>query len=124
MALDALGFAAAARVVAGGARSLGLVAPSFRTPPKVAGPPRTLRRSGDGSVTVAVALRSRPWSAVLADLIEGVVAANGIEGVAAAGCRDELWRRLEAASIAGVARPASGAAPTLPPRETVTPRAA
>jgi hypothetical protein len=34
---------------------------------------------------------------VLADLVEGVVVANGITGPAADGCRTALWAALEGA---------------------------
>jgi hypothetical protein len=38
---------------------------------------RSIRR-WDGGATIAVVVRGRPWPAVQADLIEGVVAANGL----------------------------------------------
>ena len=73
---------------------MGWVAPSFRSPPGVAGAQRTLRRRPDGSYVVAVALRDRPWPAVVADMIEGVVIANGLRGLAAERCREVLWLAL------------------------------
>jgi hypothetical protein len=86
-------FTAAARALAGAARSLGLVAPGFRSPPRVVGTDRTLR-TGGGRVTVAVRVRGRPWIPVLADMVEGVVAANHLSGPAAARAREALWHAV------------------------------
>ena len=46
-----------------------------------------------GVPTVAVLLKGRPWSAVVADMIEGVVAANGLQGAKADRARAALWSR-------------------------------
>jgi len=86
-----LRFASVARTLGEAARAGGWQAPGFRSPPRLAGARRTVRRHGAGGATVAVLLRERPWSAVLADMIEGVVVANGLEGPEAARCRDALW---------------------------------
>ena len=83
-------FARAARALAGEARRLGLVPPSFRCPPRLSGVNRTLRRR-DSSVVVAVRLRGRPWVAVLGDLVEGIVVANGLAGAEADRIRAALW---------------------------------
>jgi hypothetical protein len=56
---------------------------------------------------VAVVVRGRPWPAVLADLVEGVVAANGLHGPAADAARSVLWEALAADDPAGVATPLS-----------------
>ena len=48
---------------------------------------------------VAVAVEGRPFPAVLADLIEGVVVINGLEAEAAAGLRDSLWRAVEGLDV-------------------------
>jgi hypothetical protein len=47
-------------------------------------------------------LRGRPWPAVLADLVEGVVAANRLSGPAADQARAALWAAVggEAAAAA------------------------
>ncbi len=45
--------------------------------------------------TVAVALKGRPWSAVVADMIEGVVAANGLQGARADRARAALWLAVD-----------------------------
>jgi hypothetical protein len=83
-------FAHAARTLAHEARSRGLLAPSFRCPPRVVGADRTLRRRPGGAV-VAVRLRGRPWPAVLADMIEGVIVANGLSPPLATRVRTDLW---------------------------------
>lgn len=84
-------FAAAARAVCDEARRLGLaVIPSFRSPPRVPGVDRTIR-SRAGWSTVAVAIRGRPMVAVVADLIEGVVVANGLSPREAVRARGAMW---------------------------------
>lgn len=83
-------FAAAARMIARVARRRGLVGPSFRCPPRLVGVDRTIRRRGDGAV-VSVRVRGRPWPAVLADMIEGVVVANGLAPPQSDRLRTELW---------------------------------
>jgi hypothetical protein len=42
-----------------------------------------------------VLLWGRPWAAVLADMIEGVIAANRLQGVAADRSRRQLWAALD-----------------------------
>jgi hypothetical protein len=87
-------FAQVARALAMRARAEGLEAPSFRSPPGVRGEARTLRRRSDGTATVAVETRGRPWPAVLADMVEGVLVANGLAGPAAARPRAALWQAV------------------------------
>jgi len=89
-----LRFVSVARVLAGEARAEGLRAPVFRSPPRLVGVGRSISRRRDGSCTVSVALRGRPWAAVLADMVEGVVVANRLRGVDADRCRARLWARL------------------------------
>jgi hypothetical protein len=96
MEATSLRFAAAARALADEARALQLVVPGFRSPPRDAGVDRTIGRGrGGGQPVVSVRVRGRPWSAVLADLIEGVVVANGLAGVEAGACRSGLWEAAE-----------------------------
>lgn len=95
MEATSLRFAAAVRGFGREARSQGLVLPGFRSPPRVPGADRTVRWRSDGSAIVAVRLRDRPWPAVLGDMIEGVVVANGLQGQAAARCRRGLWAQVE-----------------------------
>lgn len=94
MEATSLRFAYAARVLSRVARERALQPPSFRSPPSIAGVQRTLRRRGDAA-TVAVRLRGRPWPAVLADMIEGVVVVNRLHGVEADALRSALWAAVE-----------------------------
>ena len=59
---------------------------------------RSLRRRG-GSATVSVRLRHRPWAAVLADMIDGVIVANRLSGAAADTVRTALWQAVEGAAV-------------------------
>jgi len=101
MESPSLRFAAAVRTLGETARAHGLTMPTFRSPPGLAEVDRSIRRHGH-AVTVSVQLRDRPWAAVLADMIEGVVVANGLGEVEAARVRAVLW--------AGVAEPVDTAA--------------
>lgn len=83
-------FASAARSLTGEARRRGLIGPSFRCPPRLVGVDRSIRRRGDGAI-VSVRLRGRPWPAVLADMIEGVVVANGLTAPQSDRLRADLW---------------------------------
>lgn len=90
-----LAFAEAARLLGMAVRGQELVMPSFRSPPREVGRRRTLSRHDDGSVTVLVMVRNRVWEAVLADMIEGIVATNQMDGIDAEALRDHLWEALE-----------------------------
>jgi hypothetical protein len=90
-----LRFAETARLLGDAARRGGLVVPSFRSPPRMLGRDRTIRRRADGSVSVAVALSGRPFVAVVADMVEGTVAANRLPAGEADRVRRELWMALE-----------------------------
>ncbi len=81
----------AARVLAGAAVSIGLAAPGFRCPPRLPGADRSLRRRIDGSAIVAVRVRGRPGAAVIADMVEGVIASNRLGEQEAAVARRALW---------------------------------
>jgi len=89
----AVEFAQAARVLGREARHRGLVVPGFRSPPRIIGVQRTLRRHAGGAV-VAVQVRGRPWFAVVADMIEGVVVANQLQAPNGDRLRTELWEAL------------------------------
>jgi len=54
---------------------------------------------------VSVRVRDRPWPAVLADMVEGVVVANGLVAPEADRARSALWE-----SVAGSVTPAADAA--------------
>ena len=87
-------FAQAVQTIAGAARASGLIVPSFRSPPRLIGVLRSIKR-WDGVATIAVVVRGRPWPAVQADLIEGVVTSNGVLPPDSDRARAELWLALE-----------------------------
>lgn|GEM_PF-1764510 len=90
-------FVLTVRALAMTARSLGLTAPSFQSPPRSDELDRSIQRTPSGDCVVAVRVRGRPFGAVVADAIEGIVVSNEL-GVDAAGpVRDELWREAETA---------------------------
>lgn len=91
---SSLRFARAVQALAQSARSLGLVVPGFRSPPRLVGVQRSIKRWPGGS-TVAVVVRGRPWAAVQADLVEGIVAANELSSPASDRARAQLWLALE-----------------------------
>jgi hypothetical protein len=95
MTATSLRFASAARTLGVAARERGLEVPGFRSPPRLAGAERTLRRRGDGGSVVAIVLRGRPWVAVLGDMIEGVIVTNRLGGGDATRARTALWSALE-----------------------------
>ena len=99
MTASTVEFASAARNLTREARRRGLVGPTFRCPPRLVGVDRTIRRHDDGAI-VSVRLRGRPWAAVLADMIEGVVVVNSLGGRAADELRHALWSTLEPDSVA------------------------
>jgi hypothetical protein len=92
-----LRFADTARRLCDDARRGGLLVPTFRSPPRVLGRDRTLRRRPDGSVAVAVRLSGRPFAAVVADMVEGIIVANCLAEPAAGDWRRRLWNAVEAA---------------------------
>ncbi|HEX5365352.1 MAG TPA: hypothetical protein VFW63_01650 [Acidimicrobiales bacterium] len=97
MAPTSLRFARLARSLAESARAQGLRAPTFRSPPRLPRVTRSIVRRGP-QVVVAVALRDRPWPAVVADMVEGVIAANRLDGVPADHARARLWQAAEEAT--------------------------
>lgn len=98
-------FASAARTLTSEARRQGLLGPSFRCPPRLVGVDRSIRRRGD-QVIVAVRMRGRPWVAVLADMIEGVIAANRLSPPDSDRLRAELWVACGVEVASPSARPA------------------
>ena len=109
-------FAESARVLTEATRAVGLGAPGFRCPPRHPDLDRCLRGRGDHAV-VSVRLRDRPWGAVVADMVEGVVVANELDGVAAGRLRAALWAALDSAGLATPESAAAAAvrAPARPP---------
>jgi hypothetical protein len=75
-----LRFAAAVRALGLEARRAALRMPAFRSPPRLEGVARSVRRRADGNITIAVVVRDRPWASVLADMVEGIVVANHLHG--------------------------------------------
>ena len=121
-------FALAARLLSEAARSHGLRASGFRSPPRLVGADRTLR-ARPGGTTIAVRVRGRPWLPVLSDMVEGVVAANRLAGPAAARAREALWTAVVAEVRGGsatAAEDAGGAGPNTDagPNGEVRPRPA
>ena len=98
-------FTEAALVLAGRAMDLGLAAPGFRSPPRVVGVDRTVRRSrtGTGGV-VAVRIADRPMTAVIGDMIEGVIVVNRLAPPEADRVRTILWRSMLAFTAQAVGR--------------------
>jgi hypothetical protein len=88
-------FASAARALTREARRRGLVGPSFRCPPRLVGVDRSIRRRPDGAV-VSIRLKGRPRTAVIADMIEGVVVANALRPPQSDRLRTELWTAISA----------------------------
>jgi hypothetical protein len=91
---SSLRFARAVQALAQATRALGLLVPGFRSPPRLVGVQRSIKR-WPGGATVAVVVRGRPWPAVQADLVEGIVAANDLRSPASDRVRAELWLALE-----------------------------
>ena len=94
MGMTSLAFAAAARSLGRAARLRGLVVPVFASPPARADLDRSIRRR-NGAPLVAVRLRGRPCSAVLADMIEGIVVASYLSGSRADVVRAALWLAVD-----------------------------
>jgi hypothetical protein len=91
---SSLRFARAVQALAAAARAHGLTVPGFRSPPRLVGVQRSIKR-WPGGATVAVVVRGRPWAAVQADLIEGIIAANVLSAPASDRARADLWQALQ-----------------------------
>jgi hypothetical protein len=91
--LPALRFADTARRLGAAAHEAGLRVPAFRSPPRVPGADRTIRRHPAGAV-VSVRLRGRPFPEVVADMVDGVLAANRVPAADAARLRARLEQAL------------------------------
>ena len=94
-----LRFAEAAQTLGRSARHHGLRVPTFRSPPRIEDVRRSIRWGGDTS-TISVVLRDRPWSAVLSDMIEGVLVANRLGRGRADIVRASLWTAVEDQAMA------------------------
>lgn len=104
-------FARTVQALGVAARALELEVPGFRSPPRLVGVQRSITRGATGT-TVAVVVRGRPWPAVQADLVEGIVAANDLSLPAADRARAELWAAI--APVEGYAEPVEVAGPSTP----------
>jgi hypothetical protein len=100
MQASSVRFAAAVETLSRSARRQRLTAPGFRSPPRLEGASRSIRWTSGGRPTIAVVIRDRPWAAVLADMVEGVIAANRLDGAAADRCRAALWAALDRGEVA------------------------
>ena len=92
-----LRFSETVRILSGVARGRDLSVPVFRSPPHLPDADRSLRRSAGGDTVVSVRLSGRPFAAVQADLIDGLLVVNETSGAAAQEVRRELWNALVAA---------------------------
>lgn len=108
--MTSVGFAEVARQINRAAASLDLTTPAFRSPPRRPGVQRSIARRADGSATVSVALRGRPAVAVVADMIDGVLAATPPESIRpGATPRDRLWSAAAPALFPSAEQPRSAA---------------
>ena len=76
-------FATAVRELMQAAAGAGMRSPAFRSPPRLATAQRTIRWVAPDTAIVAVRRADRASAAVVADMIDGVVRANGLSGSAA-----------------------------------------
>ena len=95
-----LRFAAAVRALGLEARRCGLCMPAFRSPPRLDGVARSVRRGADGNATIAVVVRNRPWPAVLHDMVDGILVANHLHGADADTARARLWAAVSSPETA------------------------
>jgi hypothetical protein len=90
-------FSGIAQALGEEAHQAGLIAPGFRSPPRLAGATRTIRCLPTGGAVVAVVIQDRPVAEVIRDMIDGVVAANELSGEVAEEVRGRLRRRIRTA---------------------------
>ncbi len=60
---------------------------------------RSIRRNGE-NVVISVAVKERPWGAVVADMVEGVIVTNELSGSRADIARSALWRAIDNEELA------------------------
>ncbi len=84
-------FVLTVRALTAAAHEMGLSAPSYQSPPTSSGLNRSIQRTSPGDFVVAVRVNNRPFAAVVADAIEGLVVGNELNGSAASCVRDKLW---------------------------------
>ena len=83
-------FAIVAKTITQVVASCGLEVPGFKSPPRSGDVDRTVRRVNRGSI-VAVRIKDRPFEAVIADMIDGVVVCNDMSTERAGKLRNLLW---------------------------------
>lgn len=92
---NATTFTAAARVLSQATAHLNLVVPGFRSPPRIVGVNRTVKRAaGTPGGVVAVRVSGRPFTAAIGDMIEGVIVVNNLGATEADAVRSQLWRAM------------------------------
>ena len=91
---DTATFTTAAQLLGAVAGRSGLISPGFRSPPRVVGVQRTIRRRQGGGV-VAVTIKGRSLAGVLADMIEGSVVHNDLSLTESCTLRTALWEEVE-----------------------------
>lgn len=104
-----LRFAEVARSLGAAAHAHGLAVPAFRCPPRTEGATRTLRRYPGGTV-VSVRLRDRAFASVVADMVDGVLAANRVAPEVADGLRESLLASVEGRPVPEASEPTARAA--------------
>lgn len=97
---NAVRFADTSRILTAAATEHGWEAPSFRSPPRVAGIDRSILRRADGTHIVSVRLAGRDHAFVVADMVDGIIAANGLVGMDAERARRTL--RDAASDVASI----------------------
>jgi hypothetical protein len=91
----AVRFAECVRTVGTAARALGMTVPAFLSPPRRPGVDRSIRRRQDRAAVIAVRIVDRPFTAVQNDVIDGFIAANGLDTEAADRFRRAAWDALD-----------------------------
>ncbi len=113
---DAVRFAETARRLGAAARAAGLAVPAFRSPPRLPGAARSIRRY-PGGVVVSVQLRGRPFAHVVADMVDGVIVTNRLAGDGAERLREAL-RHAVSPEPAPTGPPTLGAGARVAERQT------
>lgn len=90
MQSNLVAFGNVARILGHESRRRGLRMPAFRSPPRAPGVVRAIRRWPDGGATVIVRIRGRPLGLVVADMVEGVLVANHVDGPRLVALRRDL----------------------------------
>jgi len=83
-------FSIVAKVITQVSARCGIEVPGFKSPPRSGDLDRAVRQQSSGSV-VAVRIKDRPFEAVIADMIEGVILCNDLPVGKAAKLRNVMW---------------------------------